>query len=134
MTDTPPNDLDQLLGASVETAVQLLSRDGEFYPFALGMTTAGQIMTPSVRPGSDHPSAAEVEDLLVAALRGKRDELRAACVCSDVRIRSDAGEERDALRIELEAVAGDPLVVMVPYADKKLDEPFGMPGKSRVFD
>lgn len=133
MTDAARNDLDQLLGASVEAATQLLSKDGEFYPFALAMTAEGQIVTPSVDPGTEHPSAEQVEALLVEALRGKRDELRAAAVCSDVRIRSDAGEERDALRIELEAPAADPLVVMVPYADRKLDEPFGMQGERRVF-
>ena len=133
MSDAPPNDLDALLGASVEAAVQLLSKDGEFYPFALAMTAEGQIVTPSVNPGTEHPSAEQVEGLLVEALRGKRDDLRAASVCSDVRIRSDAGEEKDAIRVELEALQGDPLVVMVPYADQKLDEPFGMPGQRRVF-
>ena len=133
MSDAPPNDLDRLLGASVEAAVQLLSKDGEFYPFALAMTADGQIVTPSVDPGTEHPSAAQVEELLVQVLRDKRDELRAASLCSDVRIRSDAGEERDAIRIELEAPQADPLVVMVPYADRRLDEPMGMPGQRRVF-
>ena len=133
MSDAPPNDLDRLLGASVEAAVQLLSKDGEFYPFALAMTADGQIVTPSVDPGTEHPSAAQVEELLVQVLRDKRDELRAASLCSDVRIRSDAGEERDAIRVELEAPQADPLVVMVPYADRRLDEPMGMQGQRRVF-
>jgi hypothetical protein len=126
-------DLDQLLGASVEAAVQLLAKDGEFYPFALALTAEGEVVAPSVEPDTDHPSAAEVEELLVQALRGKRADLRAACVCSDVRIRSDAGEERDAIRIELESPQAEPLVVMVPYADQQLDEPFGLPGERRVF-
>lgn len=129
----PPNDLDQLLGASVEAAVRMLSADGEFYPFALAMTADGELVSPSISPSSEHPDADEVVQLLVAALRDVKDTLRAASLCSDVRIRSDEGDERDALRIELEAPQGDPLVVVVPYADQTLDEPFGMAGERRVF-
>ena len=129
----PPNDLDQLLGASVEAAVRMLSENGEFYPFALAMTSEGEVVSPAVDPSSDHPSADEVQALLLAALQDSRDRIRAAAMCSDVRIRSDSGEERDAIRIELEAPAADPLVVVVPYADQRLDEPFGMPGERKVF-
>ena len=134
MTETPPpNDLDQLLGASVEAAVRMLSADGEFYPFAIAMTAEGEIVSPSIEPSSDHPSADEVAGLLVEALRASRDAFRATSLCSDVRIRSDEGDERDAIRIELEAPEVDPLVVVVPYADRQLDQPFGMAGERRVF-
>ena len=134
MSETPPpNDLDQLLGASVEAAVRMLSADGEFYPFAVAMTADGEIVSPSIEPSSDHPSADEVVQLLLAALREAKDTLRATALCSDVRIRSDQGDQRDAIRIELEAPDADPLVVVVPYADQTLDEPFGMAGERRVF-
>ncbi len=129
----PPNDLDRLLGACVETATRLLSKDGGFYPFALSLTAAGEVVAPSVSPPSDHPTADEVVELLVTALREGRDGLRAVALCTDVRLRSDEGEERDAIRLELEAATGDPLVVVVPYADQQLAEPFGMAGERRVF-
>ena len=132
-TAPAPNDLDRLLGASVEAATRLLSADGEFYPFAVAMTAAGEVVSPAVDPSTDHPTADEVVALLLEALRGSRETLRACAVCSDVRIRSDAGEERDAIRIELEAPGADPLVVVVPYADQKLEEPMGMAGERRVF-
>ena len=131
--DAPPNDLDQLLGASVEAAVRMLSQEGEFYPFALAMTVDGQVVAPQVSPSSDRPSADEVASLLLDALRSSRDGFRACALCSDVRIRNDEGDERDAIRIELEAPEADPLVVVVPYADQQLDQPFGMPGQRRVF-
>ena len=135
MTDQnpPPNDLDQLLGASVEAAVRMLSQEGEFYPFALAMTEDGQVVAPQVTPSSDRPTADEVAGLLLAQLQASRGGIRASALCSDVRIRNDEGDERDAIRIELEAPQADPLVVVVPYADQKLDEPFGMPGERRVF-
>ena len=132
-TAPAPNDLDQLLGSSVEAAVRMLSQEGEFYPFALAMTADGEVVAPQVSPSSDRPTADEVADLLLAALQEARSTLRASALCSDVRIRDDQGEERDAIRIELEAPEADPLVVVVPYADQKLDQPFGMPGERRVF-
>jgi hypothetical protein len=131
--DNGPSDLDRLLGASVEAAARLLAKDGEFYPFAIAVSGDGDIVSPAIEPSSDHPTAEEVSDLLLAALRDSRDTLVAAALCSDVRLRSDAGEERDAIRIELEAPQVDPLVVVVPYADGTLDEPFGMPGERKVF-
>ena len=126
-------DLDRLLGASVEAAVGMLSTDGEFYPFALAVTADGDVVGPAVEPGTDHPTAEEVSRLLLVALRDARDSIRAAAVCSDVRIRADSGEERDAIRVELEAPEQDPVVVVVPYADTVLDQPFGLPGERRVF-
>lgn len=140
MTDaTPPSeapeptDLDRLLGASVEAAVRMLSAEGEFYPFALAVDGSGEVVSPSISPSSDHPPADEVVELLVQALVAAKDTLRAVSLCSDVRLRSDSGEERDAIRVELESPDADPLVVVVPYADRKLDEPFGTPGERRVF-
>lgn len=132
-TAPAPNDLDRLLGASIEAATRMLSADGEFYPFAVALTVEGEVVSPAIDPPSDHPSADEVVALLLDALRDARDSLRACAVCSDVRLRSDAGEERDAIRVELEAPAADPLVVVVPYADRQLDEPMGMAGERRVF-
>ena len=134
MSDAPPpSDLDRLMGACVEAAVSLLSKDGEFYPFALAMTTEGDVVSPAIDPGSEHPEPDHVAALLLQVLQSSRDTLRAVAVCSDVRLRSEEGEERDAIRIELEAPAVDPLVVMVPYADSRLEQPFGGPGERRVF-
>jgi hypothetical protein len=131
--DPTADDLDRLLGASVEAALRLLSSDGEFYPFALAMTGDGDVVSPAVEPDSDHPSSEQVARLLLAALREARGSIRAASLCSDVKVVSDEGEERDAIRIELEAPGSDPVTVVVPYAGTVLDQPFGMPGERRVF-
>jgi hypothetical protein len=128
-----PSDLDRLLGAGVEAAVRMLSAEGEFYPFALAVSDDGEVVSPAVQPESDHPSADDVVGLLLEALRAQRATLRAVAVCTNVRLRADDGQERDAIRLELESRAADPLVVVVPYADARLDEPFGAPGERRVF-
>ena len=139
MTDAPPadepGDLDQLLSASLEAATRLLSVDGEFYPFAVAMTEAGELVAPAVDPEQDQPTADDVVELLLEALRDGRDAIRAAAVVSDVTIAGDPGQQRDAIRVELEPRVGDAVTVVVPYLDGPvLDEPFGLPGDRRVFD
>jgi hypothetical protein len=129
-----PSDLDRLMGAAVEAATRLLSKDGEFYPFALAMTSAGEVVSPAVDPGDEHPTADAVVQLLLSQLRESRDGLRAVALCTDVRLKGDDGTERDAIRVELEAPGAEPLAVVVPYAERRLDEPFGMPAERRVFD
>ena len=134
MTDEP-GDLDQLLSASLEAATQLLSVDGEFYPFAVALTEAGELVAPAVDPHDDQPAAETVVALLLDALRDGRDTIRAAALVSDVTIAGDPGQERDAIRVELEPRIGDAVTVVVPYDEGPvLDEPFGMPAPRRVFD
>ncbi|MCW2679940.1 MAG: hypothetical protein JWM62_1341 [Frankiales bacterium] len=113
--------------------MRLLAADGEFYPFALAMTAAGDVVSPAVEPASDHPTADEVAGLLLTALRAARADIRAAALCSDVQIRGADGEERDAIRVELEAPADEPVAVVVPYAGTVLEQPFGMTGERRVW-
>ena len=134
MTDEPA-DLDQLLSASLEAATRLLSVDGEFYPFAVAMTEAGELVAPAVEPEQEQPTADDVVELLIEALRDGRDAIRAAAVVSDVTIAGDPGDERDAIRVELEPRVGDAVTVVVPYLEGPvLDEPFGLPAARRVFD
>src|SRR5688500_12626919 len=111
MTDEP-GDLDQLLSASLEAATQLLSVDGEFYPFAVALTDAGELVAPAVDPNYDQPAAETIVALLLDALRDGRDTIRAAAVVSDVMIAGDPGQERDAIRVELEPRIGDAVTVV----------------------
>ena len=135
LTTEEPGDLDQLLSASLEAATRMLSVDGEFYPFAVAMTEAGELVAPAVDPGHDKPDADDVVELLLEALRDGREAIRAAAVISDVTIADDPGDERDAIRVELEPRIGDAVTVIVPYLDGPvLDEPFGLPAERRVFD
>src|SRR5688500_13834296 len=100
--DDEPGDLDQLLSASLEAATRLLSAEGEFYPFAVALPEAGELVAPTVVPAGEHPTADEVVVLLLAALRDGQQAIRAAAVVSDVTIAGDPGQERDAIRVELE--------------------------------
>lgn len=135
MTDAAddPGDLDQLLSAAIEAASGMLAADGEFYPFAVALTQAGELVAPGVDPGTDQPDAEDVVVLLVEALREGRESIRAAALCSDVTLASDNGDQ-DAIRVELEAPDCEPVTVVVPYdAGPVLGEPFGIQGEARIF-
>jgi hypothetical protein len=133
-TEEPqPGDLDQLLSAAIEAASSLLSADGEFYPFAVALTQAGELVSPAVDPGTDQPDAEDVVDLLIDALREGRDNIRAAALCSDVTLAADTGDQ-DAIRVELEAPEHQPVTILVPYEDGPvLGEPFGIDAVARIF-
>ncbi|MCU1591445.1 MAG: hypothetical protein JWP11_2701 [Frankiales bacterium] len=138
MTETPatepePGDLDQLLSAAIEAASSLLSVDGEFYPFAVALTHSGELVSPAVDPGTEQPDAEDVVDLLIEALRDGRDTIRAAALCSDVTLASDAGDQ-DAIRVELEAPDHQPVTILVPYDEGPvLGDPFGVDAEARIF-
>jgi hypothetical protein len=128
-----PGVLDQLFSASLEAAAQLISVDGEFYPFAVAMTAAGELVAPAVDPEVDTPTAERVVDLLVAALIDGRDAIVGAAIASDVTLAADGGG-RDAIRVDLEAPDAEPVTVVVPYdAGPVLGDPMGMPGERRIF-
>jgi len=132
-TTDAPGDLDQLLSAAIESASSLLSVDGEFYPFAVALTLAGELVSPAVDPGDDHPDAEDVVALLLEALREGRHSIRAAAVCSDVTLALESGDQ-DAIRVEIEAPEREPVTIVVPYDDGPvLGEPFGLPGEDRIF-
>jgi hypothetical protein len=128
---TPPDDLDLLLGAAIETAARMLREKGEFYPFAMAVDSDGDLLAPEIAPEDAHPTPEHVLGLLVEALRGASDGLRAAVLCADVRL---ADRDSDAIRVDLEPRDGEPMTVFVPYAPgPELDEPFGVQGMRRVF-
>lgn len=132
-TTDNPGDLDQLLSAALEAAASRLAADGEFYPFAVALTHAGELVAPAVDPGTEQPEAEHVVELLIEALREGRDTIRAAALCSDVTVASDHGDE-DAIRVELEAPGCEPVTVVVRYDEGPvLGEPFGLQGESRIF-
>ena len=135
MTETveDPGDLDTLLSAAIEAASSLLSVDGEFYPFAVALTHAGELVSPAVDPGTEQPDAEDVVDLLLDALRDGRSNIRAAALCTDVTLASDTGDQ-DAIRVELEAPDRQAVTIVVPYDEGPvLGEPFGLDAESRIF-
>ena len=110
------DELDELLDASLPFAQESLTKHGEFFPYALALSTSGEVRHVAGDPGEgEQPSSIDVLRVLVEGLKGERDLLRAAAFVSDVRL-----PDSDAVRVELEHVEGQAIVVLLPYKKKWL--------------
>lgn len=110
------DDLDRLLDESLPFARDLLERNGEFFPYAIALSTSGEFRPVAGDPGEgDQPSSVAVLQTLLDGLRGQTTENRAAAMVSDVRL-----PDSDAIRVELEHSEGQAIVVLLPYRKKRL--------------
>lgn len=116
-------------------AEEMVSKHGEFYPYAVVLDLTGQ---PSMQAGDprlgDKPSSDEVLATLVDDLRRRRHALRAVALVSDVRL-----EHSDAIRVETEHVEGIALMALLPYSktrrrDVEYGELFAVEGTRRVWN
>jgi len=115
-TQQAQDDLDGLLDASLPFAQEMLDKHGEFFPYALAVSASGETKDVAGDPGEgEQPSSDAVLRTLVEGLRSERDMLRAAAVVSDVRL-----SDSDAVRVELEHIEGQALVVLLPYRQRRL--------------
>jgi hypothetical protein len=138
----PPerDDLDVLLNPLLTFAQDMLRKNGEFHPFGNSMTIDGAVELSAAWTGSENPPAQELIDLIVAGLRRKAAArgIRAAGLCYDVRIRGSDGKATDAIAVALEHVAGDTVLVLMPYSKGRLSgvrfgELSSQPGERRIF-
>lgn len=110
------DDLDRLLDESLPFAQEMLEKHGEFFPYALAMSTTGEISHMAGDPGDgEQPASVAVLEVLTEGLRAARETNRAAALVSDVRL-----ADSDALRVELEHKEGQAIVVLLPYRKKRL--------------
>jgi len=132
-------DLDELLDDSLQAAQSLLAENGEFIPFGLGISPDGELraygVDESVLPAE--PTSHDVADSLVRGFSAGRDEIRAAAVVADVRVKA-SGE--DAIDVALEHSEGPAMNVLLPYtkaADSAEDVEYGdlsaAPAEKRVW-
>ncbi|HMK11452.1 MAG TPA: hypothetical protein VK461_07710 [Acidimicrobiales bacterium] len=105
------DDLDGLMNQSFPFAQRMLAANGEFYPYAVGVSQSGELRMFAADPGTDeHPGSIDVLNDLVDGLRSERDALRAVALASDVRV-----ADCDAIRLELEHREGIAIAVLLRY-------------------
>lgn len=111
------DDLDNLMTDLLAVAEAALNREGTFYPFAARVLDGGQLQRMTVEPDSDMPAPRDAPGILEAALAREAREglIRAAGVCTDVRMRIDRGEARDAVHLALEHRDGGSVDAFLPY-------------------
>jgi len=112
----PSDDMDALLDHLLTHAVERLEEEGDFHPFAAAIDGDGELRMVGMEPESDEPTPQETVDQLVASLAAAagRGEIRAAGVCANVTLPSDAGDSEAAV-VQLEHRDDDPLDIALPY-------------------
>ncbi|MEZ4388048.1 MAG: hypothetical protein R3D98_10830 [Candidatus Krumholzibacteriia bacterium] len=134
-------DLDELLNALLPFAQEMLSKQGEFFPFGATMKSDGSIASAAGDAGGEHPPSQEVIDLLLSGFRDQasKGEIKAAGVCLHVRISPPGSGTTDAVCARLEHSTGETVEVYLPYKKGmfgrlKFGKIFAGPGENQVFD
>lgn len=111
-------DLNALKDALLPVAKRMLAEHGEFFPYGAFMKLNGEIVDCSADDEDEHPPSKRLIDVLTEDFRQRaaRGEIRAAGICSDVRVaRPGQTEKNDAVHFALEHQSGEALDVFLPY-------------------
>jgi hypothetical protein len=108
------DELDGLLNAALPFAQQMLDKNGEFYPYGVGLTDAGDREMLAAPSDDAHPPSDEVLTQLLDDVRQRASSLRAVAVVADVR-----ANDGDAIRVELEHREGAVMTVLLAYKKRR---------------
>ena len=115
----PKDEIEEILNFLLPSAEEMLSEDGEFYPYAAAVDSGRRAERGgSRRRGRRHP---DVGDVLVALHEGLREQaaegaIRASGIAADVTLTDpDSGETTDAVQVELDHADADAVDIYVPY-------------------
>jgi hypothetical protein len=135
----PKEEIEQLLNFLLPSAEQMLSKEGQFHPYAAMVAADGEVKSVSA-PAGEVP---DVADLLVALheeLRGRaaQGSIRASGIAADVTLTDpDSGETTDAVQVELDHADADAVDIYVPYESAgegiKFGELVAAAGREPVF-
>lgn len=108
----------ELMDAVLLLAEQLLSEQGEFFPYGGAMTPNGEIFSVAAYDGDEHPPSSEVISMLKRAFisASLSKTYKATALVYDVRVPlPETGEKSDAIAINLDHQSGYSVVVFLPY-------------------
>jgi hypothetical protein len=111
-------DLNEVYGAMLPFAQEMLAKHGEFFPFGATMSVAGKVGLTAGYTGTEHPPSQEIIDLLVGGFRAQaaKKEVRATGICMDVRtVAPGQTEKTDAICARLRHSDSESIDVFLPY-------------------
>jgi hypothetical protein len=123
----PKDEIQKLLNYLLPFAEQMLSRHGEFYPYAATMDAGGEVQAVSAAD-DEQPDVGELLAALHAQLRQQAAEgaIRASGIAADVSLTDpDSGEVTDAVQLELDHAEAEAVDVYVPYTSDDEGVKFG---------
>ena len=98
----------------MRTAIRLLNKNKEFYPFALTLSKDDEITLVATDRGEERPLSEDVIADLKVALPESRNEFTAAAIVDDIRI----NKKDDAIRVSAEHCDGTAIEIISPYEIK----------------
>lgn len=135
----PQGDCEKLLGLAITFAEQMLTENGEFYPFGAAMAPDGELSAVSAYDGQEHPRAEEVIEFLKEALQdgARGGRYIATALAYDARISLPSGGASDAVTVLLDHRDDLSLIVQFPYRREdgavSFDPPISQNGGSDIF-
>jgi hypothetical protein len=121
-----PPELDAILDVAQRMAKALMHRHrGHFYPFAIVMTSAGEIQPFAGRTGGELPTSTEIMEALEADLRAEiaAGRIRALALGSEQFVPDGRSKRQRALVVELEAPGSDAAYVVQRISKHLLGRP-----------
>lgn len=111
-SDETQGDLDTLLDLALRSGQEQLDARGEFYPFAVVLSTDGEtaVVQPDLPDDTGFADVAEVHELCWQALEADAAALRTVAVVTNV-----GGGDGDAIAVALEHRDGVAIEVFLPY-------------------
>lgn len=137
---TPKEQAEDLLNELLPFAEQLLTKHGEFFPFAGALQPSGEVISIAGYDGRERPPSNDVISLLVHGLRNgaSAGNYLATGLVYDVRVTPpSAAEPTNAIAVELEHRDGYAVKVFFPYvlsnAQAILSSPFATANERGIF-
>ena len=117
---TPKEECEELMNTVLPALIQLLEKNGEFFPVGAVMHDNREIAFTAFYDGNEKPESQEVIDNLVMTHKSSADsgEIVASCIAFDTRVTTDV-YSGDAINFSLEHRDGFSAEVVFPYELKK---------------
>ncbi|PIW26313.1 MAG: hypothetical protein COW30_15740 [Rhodospirillales bacterium CG15_BIG_FIL_POST_REV_8_21_14_020_66_15] len=130
-------DIKQVMGSLLAVAQITLKQQGALTPFAVALTTQGEVLHLAGEDAAE-PVVAIERLTATCAHEAAAGAYRAAAVAYDVRIEHpQTGEERDAIAVNFDHRENASVIYCLPYrikgGDVELEQPLTQQGERRVF-
>jgi hypothetical protein len=109
---------DDVLQEAIEAAANLLEKRGEFSPFAVVMTSTGEIRHLQAMMDEERPESDAVIHSITETIReeGSHDKYRCVGIVSSVNLSDTVeGKSSVAVRVHIDGIEIDAVVCYVPY-------------------
>jgi hypothetical protein len=130
-------DIKQVMGSLLAVAQMVLKEHGALTPFAVAMTTKGEVLHLTGEDGAEPVEA--IERLTASCAReAASGNYRAVAVAYDVRVdHPETGEERDAIAVNFDHQENASVIYCLPYrivgGELELEQPLTQQGAGQVF-